>query len=319
MYPNNDFRNYISSSSDHLEHHGILGQKWGVRRYQNPDGTLTEEGKKRYLSNYQVNAAQTIYKNSRYNEDVSDKIFDITGADKTYLKNAKEELQKNVQMQNQLGKELDETFKELRDSKVKTYYEAASEIAAHMSLDVSQNTLDDIGWYAYMGVAEDGQQSDINAYTMYAYKNKDINELKEKLKSYEDSRSKSMEISNDLIQNALDKVGGENLMSSEKSITKMSSGLSNRIRNSIEEKIPFSNAMYQLYYLDNLSMNDDYNKKAINKAEKIVKNIKNPGDYNTWIYFSKAVDNLGMSSARVNNLSKSDWDKINEEISKLKQ
>lgn len=45
LYPNNDFRNYISNSSDHLEHHGILGQKWGVRRYQNPDGTLTPEGK----------------------------------------------------------------------------------------------------------------------------------------------------------------------------------------------------------------------------------------------------------------------------------
>ena len=30
-----------------IEHHGIKGQKWGVRRYQNPDGTLTEEGKKR--------------------------------------------------------------------------------------------------------------------------------------------------------------------------------------------------------------------------------------------------------------------------------
>lgn len=33
-----------------LEHHGILGQKWGVRRFRNPDGTLTEEGKLRYGS-----------------------------------------------------------------------------------------------------------------------------------------------------------------------------------------------------------------------------------------------------------------------------
>ena len=34
--------------TDELSHHGILGQKWGVRRYQNADGTWTDEGKKRY-------------------------------------------------------------------------------------------------------------------------------------------------------------------------------------------------------------------------------------------------------------------------------
>ena len=39
---------YVERSPDYLEHHGILGQKWGIRRFQNPDGSLTEEGRKRY-------------------------------------------------------------------------------------------------------------------------------------------------------------------------------------------------------------------------------------------------------------------------------
>ena len=30
-----------------MSHHGIIGMKWGVRRYQNPDGSLTAEGRKR--------------------------------------------------------------------------------------------------------------------------------------------------------------------------------------------------------------------------------------------------------------------------------
>ena len=46
---------FSSAPNDYLMHYGIKGQKWGIRRYQNPDGTLTAEGKARYGFGDQTN------------------------------------------------------------------------------------------------------------------------------------------------------------------------------------------------------------------------------------------------------------------------
>lgn len=47
-----------------LYHHGIKGQRWGVRRYQNPDGSLTSAGKRRL---YRQNSKDIkAYKKTKY-------------------------------------------------------------------------------------------------------------------------------------------------------------------------------------------------------------------------------------------------------------
>lgn len=58
-----------------LKHHGIRGMRWGVRRYQNKDGSLTAKGKKRYASEMEkLNEREKTIKNKLRTKAKMDKL-----------------------------------------------------------------------------------------------------------------------------------------------------------------------------------------------------------------------------------------------------
>ena len=75
-----------------LRHHGIKGQKWGVRRFQNSDGSLTPAGAKRYSADDYKSALDKVNKADKTLKDVK-KMRNEAEA-KTYEKKIKYDLSK---------------------------------------------------------------------------------------------------------------------------------------------------------------------------------------------------------------------------------
>lgn len=99
-----DYSGMVEKSESYLMHHGIKGQKWGVRRYQNEDGSLTDLGKKKYLSSNGITLkkAHKLYRKDprsvhNYGDSVAKNIIknNITDDD---LKNIRTSYRKMVDM-----------------------------------------------------------------------------------------------------------------------------------------------------------------------------------------------------------------------------
>lgn len=88
---------YVVYRSDELAHWGIKGMKWGVRRYQNPDGSLTAAGKKRYYKMDEDKREKWLEKLSSKNKSIAKKetarkdIDETTAAERKAREDAEKE------------------------------------------------------------------------------------------------------------------------------------------------------------------------------------------------------------------------------------
>lgn len=60
---------YNEFQGEALSHHGILGMKWGVRRFQNKDGSLTKEGQRKYSKERVLKKGSKVYRVALTKED----------------------------------------------------------------------------------------------------------------------------------------------------------------------------------------------------------------------------------------------------------
>ena len=161
----------LCAFSTELCHHGIKGQRWGIRRYQNPDGTYTEAGLKR-LRKKDVRWAKRNY----------NKIY------KTTYKKSKKEMKKFVKKD--LNKRLSEKTKNGRESKtyINEYNRKLAEIMNRNASDIrspyTNQAIKFIAKRGEMGVhlALAGDQFDMNSVRngiygtgKVAYRNKTVN------------------------------------------------------------------------------------------------------------------------------------------------
>lgn len=305
--------------------------KWGIRRYQNKDGSLTKLG--RIQREKQLKGAINIWKKSSAFDDISDQVADKMNLNKETMQQIRNNMHDTNKKLNQLSKDADDIFKEFDHNDKRTYWEAVSELADSFNYfgDHSNITGDRLGWMVYLASYEDGQQGDINAYTAYAVDkgiDDKIQKISEQYRNTEKQlRKQSEELINKEMENFSDITVKELVSYNDrdrdtgkvKNVTKTITRNSQELGESLVRHMMNANIDFEgsaIYQCDDHTINatkSDKSKKSIEIAKSIINNLR-PNTNDQWENLSGVIEELNLDNKKVSDFTSSDWKKINDKL-----
>ena len=294
-----------------LYHHGIKGQRWGFRRYQNSDGTLTEAGKKRYSSEWAKNvrdgegkSPETVFKDSKGFKDIT-----------SFMKFTRQELD---DLENQHKKLFADYEKGTTADKCGAIAGIAESLLSPYRSE--KTTMKDLSQEIFFYNCSDGDPSGINSRSVYIRETGKLDAAAKLSEKYFARRDEYEKYCKDMVDELLGECS--NVVISNKSSYTVGESLTNSLVSSNTAK-----HIYEWMSYDSLDWyqgakgsvwerSDKQVDDAVKEAKSVVAKINFSNSKSSW-YLQEAVEKAGLSDVDYKDMTDAQWKRLNEELARL--